>query len=235
MFEALIRRKPRQSFDSDGESAFESTTVSLTTAVPRPVERREEERVSPFLRDGKIIDETGAEQLIKVKNMSAGGIMAIVGQLPAIGARVEVELSAQRIPASVVWTRDEMAGIKFDQNVDLGELLAGRKPRHGFRARPPRLDIPCKASVRIGKTYYGVDVHDISLGGMKVEPIEEYCVGKKVVVVVESLRPIKGEVRWFSDRRAGIVFDRPLDFDQLSEWVGKRLELASLKASYQSD
>ena len=26
------------------------------------------------------------------------------------------------------------------------------------------------------------------------------------------------------------VFDRPLEFDELSEWVGKRLELASLKA-----
>jgi len=66
---------------------------------------------------------------------------------------------------------------------------------------------------------------------MKVEPIEEYCVGKKVIVVVESLGPVKGEVRWYRDRRAGIVFDKPLDFDQLSEWVGKRLEMASLKAS----
>jgi hypothetical protein len=75
-------------------------------------------------------------------------------------------------------------------------------------------------------------VHDISLGGIKVEPIAEYCVGKKVLVVVESLKPIKGEVRWYSDRRAGIVFERSLDFDELSEWVGKRLELASLKASY---
>ena len=145
-----------------------------------------------------------------------------------------MELSSQKIPATVVWTREDSAGLKFDQNVDLGELLAGRKPRHGFRPRPPRLDIACKASVRIGKIYYGVDVHDISLGGMKVEPIEEYCVGKKVIVVVESLKPIKGEVRWYADRRAGIVFDQPLDFDDLSEWVGKRLELASLKASYQA-
>ena len=69
---------------------------------------------------------------------------------------------------------------------------------------------------------------------MKVEPIDEYCVGKKVIVVVESLRPVKGEVRWYHDRRAGIVFDKPLRFDELAEWVGKRLELASLKASYQS-
>jgi hypothetical protein len=165
--------------------------------------------------------------------MSAGGVMAIVPQPLAVGDHVEIEVSGQKIPSSVVWTRDELIGLKFDQNVDLGELLAGRKPRLGFRPRPPRLDIACKASVRVGKVYYTVDVHDISLGGMKVEPIEEYCVGKKVIVVVESLRPIKGEVRWYSDRRAGIVFDKPLDFDELSEWVGKRLELASLKASYQ--
>ena len=134
---------------------------------------------------------------------------------------------------AVLWSREDLVGLKFDQALDLGELLAGRKPRHGFRPRPPRLRISCKASVRIGKLYYNVEVHDISLEGMKVEPIEEYCVGKKVVVVVESLRPINGEVRWYSDRRAGIVFDSPLEFNELTEWVGKRLELASLKASYQ--
>jgi hypothetical protein len=233
MFTSLIRRKSAASAESEADAAFESTTVSLSVAVPRPVERREDERVSAMLRVGKLVDSAGNQQLIKVKNMSAGGIMAIVTQAPSIGDHVEIELSSQKIPSTVVWTRDDLVGFKFDQNVDLGELLAGRKPRLGFRPRPPRLEIACKASVRIGKVYYTVDVHDISLGGMKVEPIEEYCVGKKVAVVVESLRPIKGEIRWFADRRAGIVFDKPLDFGELSEWVGKRLELASLKASYQ--
>ena len=141
--------------------------------------------------------------------------------------------SKQKIPSTVIWTRNTTAGFKFDDDIDLGELLAGRKPRHGFRARPPRLEVNCKASVKVGKIYYTCDVHDISLGGMKVEPIEEYCVGKKVIVVVESLKPIKGEVRWYSERKAGIIFEEPLNFDELAEWVGKRLELASLKASYQ--
>jgi hypothetical protein len=233
MFASLIRRKSAGATQSEADAAFDSTTVSLSTAVPRPLERREDERLSAMLRLGKLVDAEGRQQLIRVKNMSAGGVMAIVPQPLAVGDHVEIEVSGQKIPSSVVWTRDELIGLKFDQNVDLGELLAGRKPRLGFRPRPPRLDIACKASVRVGKVYYTVDVHDISLGGMKVEPIEEYCVGKKVIVVVESLRPIKGEVRWYSDRRAGIVFDKPLDFDELSEWVGKRLELASLKASYQ--
>ncbi len=233
MFASLIRRKSANFADLDGEAAFELTTVSLSTQVPRPAERRGDERVSALLRAGKLVDARGDEQPIKVKNLSAGGLMAIAARPPMIGDSVQVEVSAQKIPATVVWTRDDLVGLKFDQDVDLGELLAGRKPRHGFRARPPRLEIPCKAAVRVGKVYYNVDVHDISLGGIKVEPIEEYCVGKKVVVVIESLRPIKGEVRWFVDRRAGIIFDQPLDFDELAEWVGKRLELASLKASYQ--
>jgi hypothetical protein len=235
MFASLIRRKSAGRAHGASDAAFESTTVSLSTAVPRPLERRLDERVSAMLRDGKLTNAAGEQQLVKVRNMSAGGVMAIVGRAPEIGEQVAIELSSQRIPASVVWIREDVIGLKFDQDVDLGELLAGRKPRHGFRPRPPRLEIPCKASVRLGKTYYTVDVHDISLGGMKVEPIEEYCVGKKVVVVVESLRPVKGEVRWYSERVAGIVFDKALDFDELSEWIGKRLELASLKASYQTN
>jgi hypothetical protein len=230
----LIRRKFATERIGSSDAAFESTTVSLSTGVPRPAERRADERLSAMLRVGKLTDASGSEQLIKIKNLSAGGVMAIVTRAPAVGEQVSIELSSQRIPSSVVWIREDSVGLKFDQNVDLGELLAGRKPRHGFRPRPPRLDIPCKASVRVGKTYYTVDVHDISLGGIKVEPIEEYCVGKRVVVVVESLRPVKGEVRWYSDRRAGIVFERPLEFEELAEWVGKRLELASLKASYKA-
>ena len=47
----------------------------------------------------------------------------------------------------------------------------------------------------------------------------------------QLLRPIKGEVRWFSDRRAGIVFDKPIKFEELAEWIGKRLEVAALKAN----
>jgi hypothetical protein len=235
MFTSLIRRKAAGSSESEMDSALDSTTVSLSTAVPRPAERREDERISAMLRIGKLVDASGAQQLIRIRNMSAGGIMAIVTRAPAVDEAVQLELSSQKIPSKVVWTRDDMVGFKFDQNVDLGELLAGRKPRLGFRSRPPRLEIPCKDSVKLVKVYYNVDVLDISIGGMKFGPIDEYCVGKKVTVVVESLRPIKGEVRWYSDRRAGVVFDKPLEFDELSEWVGKRVELASLKASYKSN
>nr|WP_314444887.1 PilZ domain-containing protein [uncultured Sphingomonas sp.] len=232
MFQSLIRRQSRRPADVDA-AAFDSTTVSLSLAVPRPPERRGDERVSPTLRVAKL-DSAAGEQLIRIRNMSAGGLMADCSRCPPVGSEVRVEFNSQRIPATVVWIREGLIGLKFDQSLDLGELLAGRKPRHGFRPRPPRLEVGCSASVKLGKLYYKVEVQDISLGGMKVAPIDEYCIGAKVVVVVESLRPIKGEVRWYSDRRAGIVFDRELGFEELAEWVGKRLELAALKATYRS-
>ena len=232
MFGSLIRKKAETVWNDDN-GTFESTTFTLSTAVPRPSERRTDGRLLPTLRVAKLVG-ANSEQLVRVRNISAGGLMAETTQTaPQVGETFTIELSSQKVPSKVVWIREGMVGLKFDHNLDLGELLAGRKPRHGFRPRPPRLDVSCKASIRVGKVYYTVDVHDISLGGMKVEPIEEYCVGKEVIVVVESLRPIRGQVRWFADRRAGIVFDEELEFEELSEWVGKRLELASLKASYQ--
>ncbi len=231
MFGSLIRRNQTKRPLGEDNVAFESTTFSLSTSVPRPSERRGDERLIAMLRVAKLTDGQGREQLIRVRNVSAGGLMAEMGHQVRVGDTVSIELSSQNVSSTVVWIREGTAGFKFDQNIDLGELLAGRKQRHGFRPRPPRLEVNCKANVKVENGYYTVDVHDISLGGMKVEPIEEYCLGKKVVVVVESLRPIRGEVRWFSERKAGIVFEQPLKFEELAEWIGKRLELATLKAA----
>jgi len=120
MFHSLIRRKSAGADQSEVDAAFESTTVSLSTAVPRPIERRGDERVSAMLRVGKLIDGSGNQQLIRLKNMSAGGIMAIVPRPPVIGEQVHIELSSQKIPSTVVWTRGDLIGFKFDGNVDLG-------------------------------------------------------------------------------------------------------------------
>jgi hypothetical protein len=72
-------------------------------------------------------------------------------------------------------------------------------------------------------------VQDISFGGLKVEISDWQCVGKPVVITIESLRPLKGKVRWYKAGRAGIVFDRPLTFEELAEWMSKRVEVASAK------
>ncbi len=102
MFASLIRRKSPALPNGEADPAFESTTVSLSTAVPRPAERREDERIPAMLRVGKLVDASGRQQLLRIKNMSAGGIMALVSHAPAIGDQVQVEVSSQKIPATVV-------------------------------------------------------------------------------------------------------------------------------------
>ena len=140
----------------------------------------------------------GSQQLIRIKNMSAGGLMAIVTQ------------SAERRrpgPHRAVLAKNPGNGRLDPRRPGRLQVRPERRPRRAAcgakaAARLPRAAAAPRNSVQgvgpLGKVYYTVDVHDISLGGMKVEPIEEYCVGKKVVVVVESLRPVKGEVRWYS-------------------------------------
>src|SRR5213076_438794 len=100
MFAELIRKKFGAARVGSSDAAFDSTTVSLSTAVPRPIERRSDERLSAMLRVGKLTDASGSEQLIKVKNLSAGGVMAIVTRQPAVGDHVFLELSSERISST---------------------------------------------------------------------------------------------------------------------------------------
>ncbi len=154
MLGALIRRKIGRGACSADEFAEESTIFTLSTEVPRPRERRTNDRVQSILPVAKLVTES-SNQFCRIKNISAGGLMAEVGVEVPVDTRLWIELSSeQRIPAIVVWTRAGAVGIKFDQNIDLRELLANRKPRHGYRARPPRLEVTCGATVQIGKYYH---------------------------------------------------------------------------------
>ena len=123
MFGSLIRRKPAISLDQD-DIAFESTTFSLSTAVPRPEERRDDERLPSTLCIVKLSIGGGGEQLIRVRNMSAGGLMAEVGQTVHVGDDVTIEFNSSQIPAKVIWTREGTAGFKFD-TISTWRMLAG--------------------------------------------------------------------------------------------------------------
>lgn len=229
MLGALIRRRSGPKCSGD-EFAAESTNFSLSTEVPRPSERRTDERLQAILPLAKLVSEHG-QDLCRIKNISAGGLMAETTSPQEVGREVFIEMNFdQRIPGRIVWARAGAVGIKFDQNVDLRELLAHKRPRAGsYRQRPPRLEVTCGATVKIGRFYHQVEVRDISLGGIKVAVNDWDCLGKEAIVTVESLRPIKGKVRWYKAGQAGIVWDQPMTFEELAEWMGKRVELASLR------
>lgn len=233
MFGQLIRRKTSHAPALVPEVALESMIFSLTTDVPRPTDTRADERLLAILPVAKVLADEW-QDLCRIRNITAGGLMAETTSYHEAGVPLLVELNSnQRIRGNLVWTRDTIIGIKFDQNIDIREILANRRPRIGFRPRPARLDIQCSATIKIGGLYHQVEVQDISLGGIKVRLRDRECVGKDVLVTVESLRPIKGTIRWYREGMAGIVFQQALTFEEVAEWLGKRIEVASLKASTQ--
>ncbi len=229
MLQALIRRKIARRGCNADEFAEESTLFSLSTDVPRPTERRTDDRLQAILPVAKLVT-ADSNHFCRIKNISAGGLMAEIATPQQVGEPVNIEFnSEQRIPGTIVWTRTGSIGVKFSRNIDLRELLANRRLRGAVAARPPRLEVTCGATVQIGKLYHKVEVKDISLGGMKVALNDWQCAGKDVIVTIESLRPVRGKIRWYKGGFAGIVFDSPLSFDELAEWMGKRLEVASLR------
>ena len=94
MFESLIRRRFAARGPTTSDVAFESTTVSLSTAVPRPLERRGDERVTAMLRVAKLSDADGNQQLVKIKNLSAGGytLRAQVMSTSTVKSQAEQEI-----------------------------------------------------------------------------------------------------------------------------------------------
>jgi hypothetical protein len=215
----------------DDAVAFDTALFSLTTQVPRPTERRADPRALPFLPVAKLVRASG-DSLCRIRNISAGGLMAEVTEALDAEEAVTIEIhSGRRIPANVAWIRDANAGFRFAAEVDIRTVFSGERPRIGYRPRPPRLDLGCKATVRIGRVFHEVAVQDISAGGMKVALAASGIAGKKVVVTIEHLPPVKGSVRWWKDGMAGIAFDRMLPFEELTGWLGKRIDVASVRGA----
>jgi hypothetical protein len=227
MFGALIRRKTKPVRGS-GSAAPETTEFSLSAAVPRPVERRADNHLPTLMPAAKLVV-NGVPGICRIRNISAGGLTAEVASPHPVGAKVAVELNSHRqVSGQVVWVREGLLGVKFDSSVDLRALFS-KESGEERSARPPRIEIGCTATVRLGKLYHQVQVQDVSLGGMKVALDDPSCVGREVNVTIESLRPAQGSICWHKDGYAGIVFDEPYSFEELGEWLARRIEIASLR------
>lgn len=202
---------------------FDSTNVSLSYEMPPQTDRRGAGRELTILRTAKLITDRG-EELCRIRNISAGGIRAESCIPHADGAHVVIELrSDQRLAGSVAWSRKTSIGIRFDESVDVAQVLsksAGDKRQY---ARQPRVQTPCVARLQIGAVTHKVPVTDISQGGIKVVADETCRVGTPVVVTVDGLPSVEGAIRWVRDGEAGIAFNKPIHFDQLTRWLGMRL------------
>ena len=186
-------------------------------------DRRRDIRHLTILRVGAVIID-GRRELCLVRNISAGGLMALIYSKVEMGQRIAVELKTnQQIAGRVTWVRDSAIGVQFDERIDVAEVLSNPAVLdNGWRPRMPRIPVDRLATLRAGARTYWVNARDISQGGVRVEAEQGLEIGAETVVTLENFRPVQGVVRWRRDNEAGISFNQVIPFNELTSWLTQR-------------
>ena len=190
----------------------------LTNEPLVSADRRGQQRYVTVLRVAKLTT-PHSEEFCLVRNISAGGMMAHIYSELDVGDPVRAEISSgQPISGRILWRREGVAGIGFDEKVDPPSILAGEN-RARVPQRAPRVGIEVRAKIRVGAHYRSVTLCNISQGGASISPPEPGELGEKLILMANGLPPIAGVVRWQDQGHAGIKFDTPLSFELLAKWV----------------
>lgn len=112
----------------DGSFSFHDQEQSAELAE----RQRSEQRESMFLQAHVIPVAGGDAQLLRVRNLSAGGLMAEGGRGLARGMIVKVDLRGiDNIAGRVAWTTSDRIGIAFDMPIDPAEARRARPASAG--------------------------------------------------------------------------------------------------------
>jgi len=96
------------------------------------------------------------------------------------------------------------------------------------RRRFKRVEIQCRARIRIGKRQYAGYLHNISQGGAKLRTITPIGRLGNVILRLPDLPPLKCTLRWTNAYNAGVSFELPLTKLQLMEWTEARSAFVDL-------
>lgn len=98
------------------------------------------------------------------------------------------------------------------------ELSRSRVQRRRFS----RLNIQCRARIRIGTRQYAGYIHNISRGGAKLRTISPIRKVGAVILRLPDLRPLRCRLCWADAYHAGVMFEIPLTAKELRLWAEDR-------------
>mgnify|MGYP002780671589 CR=1 FL=1 len=99
----------------------------------------------------------------------------------------------------------------------------GQEQGRAFKERRfERREVRCPVRVRIGNRQYAAWLDNASHGGVKFSTACAIKPADKVVLQIPDLPPIKGELRWASEREAGVAFPLVDGLAPIGEWLERR-------------
>ena len=184
-------------------------------------DRRNSERYVTVLKVGRAVID-GHDQLCLVRNMSQDGAKLDLYHGVTKDQKITIELRSDKVVTGTVrWVGDHAAGIRFDEPVDVSDLLQGRPNRSVLRKLPRAPRFLAKSVVRMEHDH-GVmsgQLVNISLHGLCVETADKARIDDHVVVRIEGLPSRSATVRWLGHGMMGLHFEMPMSFSDLARWL----------------
>ena len=92
------------------------------------------------------------------------------------------------------------------------------------RRRFHRIEVQCRARIRIGPRQYAGYIHNVSRGGARLRTISPIRKVGAVILRLPDLPALRCRLCWTDSYHAGVMFELPLSAAELRGWVKSRSE-----------
>lgn len=173
---------------------------------------------------GKLVSDGSGEQLCRVRNLSATGMLIETQRPLGYGNWVAVELRCgQRLAGSVAWSSTGRAGVQFAAPIEVDHVLAVARGATAARMVAPRAPrFAANLSARLINEGHPIDVtvENISQSGARVT-LGEHCeLDRSVTLSIPGLQPRRCTVRWIQGTTAGLAFMDMVPYQDLAALLG---------------
>jgi len=192
----------------------------IATSQEQPFERRGGARQKLVLRIG-LLELNDRSMFCLVKNISATGVQVKQYGRLTPGTVVALRVGDEDpIPGKVVWARDGLAGVEFDQRLNPEALLRiGQKMVAHKRRSAPRVATGLRACLRTAGMRHSVTICDLSMVGARLRAVQPITFGPITIVEVAGLPALKAFVRWSDGSEFGVSFEAALPIQIIADLI----------------
>lgn len=183
-------------------------------AAPSYEDLRAAPRFTLLIRSAKLVADN-CEYLCIIRDVSASGVRLRVFHAMPAQIQMTLELSSgERFLVERVWEREDHAGFRFSDPIDVHRFIAEASP---YPKRALRLRMEFPAILTADKVSLPAQVHDFSRQGARIETNQLLAIGQQVKLQAKGLPEIIGNVCWRSTPAYGLVFQNTFTFEELAK------------------
>lgn len=186
-------------------------------------ELRGAQRFTLLVRSAKLIID-GREYLCVLRDASATGCkVRTFHPLPSYSSLALETSNGDRFPMEKMWERDDHAGFRFFEAIDVQRLLDDKSGL--YAKRQIRLKTDAEVIVFANGQQIRAMMRDISQQGACIECPERLMLRQPVRIETAGFPQIFAKVVWRQQPRHGLVFDRSFQMDELAQNMARMHEL----------